>query len=142
MKAIAPTKCLAIVVIALCVSSGLAQPQCNDDQAQRAEFQADTLRSWRDLYKSYTIYWQCDDGAISEGYSESVARILVDHWQTLPRFAHLASKHADFRHFVLQHIDETLNLDDVKSIKANAESRCPSRLRDLCRDLIKKAEQP
>lgn len=36
-----------------------------------------------------------------EGYSESVARILVDHWNTLPRFAQLASHDAGFHPFLI-----------------------------------------
>ncbi|SRR6266403_4901305 len=136
-----PSRCLAIVGLALCVSSGFAQQtRCSDSGAQRAETEAETLRRWDDLYKSYTLYRQCDDGAIGEGYSESVARILVDHWKTLPRLAHLASKDADFRRFVLKHVDETLNLEDVKRIRANAENRCPIGLRDLCHDLRKQAD--
>jgi len=87
------------------------------------------------LCKSYTRYRQCDDAAIAEGSSESVGRILVDHWNTQPRLAYLARRNRDFRCFVLGHIDETLNLEDVNKIRANAESRCPTGLRDLCRDI-------
>jgi hypothetical protein len=86
------------------------------------------------------LYRQCDDGAIGEGYSESVARILVDHWMTLPRLAQLARKDDEFRRFVLKHVDETLNHEDVESIRANAENVCPTRLRHLCDDLMKQAE--
>jgi hypothetical protein len=134
-------RCLAIAGLTLCVGSGLAQQsRCNKVEAQRAEAEAETLRSWDDLYKSYGLYRQCDDGAIGEGYSESVARILVDHWITLPQLARLGSKDTGFRRFVLRHIDETLNLDDVKTIRANAKNQCPSGLRHLCDDLGKQAE--
>jgi hypothetical protein len=118
----------------------IRKPECGSSEAQRAETQASTLRSWDDLYGSYKLYNHCDDGAIAEGYSEAVARILVDHWNTLSRLAEIARKDTDFRRFVLKHIDETLNLEDVKSIRANAEKRCPSGLRDLCRDVRKQAE--
>ena len=69
---------------------------CPAAESQRAESEADTLRTWNALYKSFKSYGQCDDGAISEGYSESVARILVDHWNTLPELAHLVRKDAEF----------------------------------------------
>lgn len=89
--------------------------------AQRAEVEAETLRCWDDLYKSYKRYRRCDDGAIWEGYSESVARILVDHWATLSRFAQLAHKDQEFRRFGLKHVDETINGEDARTIRRNAE---------------------
>ena len=118
----------------------IRKPECSDTEAQRAESEAVMLRSWDDLYGSYKRYKHCDDGAIAEGYSESVARILVDHWNTLSRLADITRKDTDFRRFVLKHIDETVNLEDIKNIRANAEKRCPSGLRDLCRDIRKQAE--
>jgi hypothetical protein len=97
------------------------------------------LRTWDTLYRSYKSYQHCDDGAIGEGYSESVARILVDHWQTLPQLDRLARKDAHFRRFVLRHLDATLNMDDVEKVRKTATTQCPSGLRVLCDDLIKQA---
>ena len=134
-------RCLAVAGLTLFVATGSAQQiRCRNADSRRAEVQAENLRSWDGLYKSYRLYRQCDDGAIGEGYSESVARILVDHWMTLPRLAQLARKDDEFRRFVLKHVDETLNHEDVKSIRANAENVCPTRLRHLCDDLMKQAE--
>jgi hypothetical protein len=134
-------RCLAVAGLTLCSCSAFSQPaQCTNADAQRAEAEAATFRSWNHLYKSYTLYRQCDDGAIGEGYSESVARILVDSWMTLPQLAHLAKKNADFRRFVLKHIDETIAGSDAKKIRANAKSRCPSGLDQLCNDLRKQTE--
>lgn len=133
---------LALVVVALflaVLSSPAQRRQCSETEAQGAEAQAETLRSWDDLYRSYTIYRQCDDGAIGEGYSESVARILVDHWQTLPQLAQLARKDKEFQRFVLKHVDETINREDARSIEANAQHACPTRLRHLCSDVARQA---
>jgi len=71
------------------------------------------FQAWDGLYKSYKLHGNCDDGIMSENYSESVARILVDRWGTLPRLASLARKDTDFRHFVLKHVDATLDMKDV-----------------------------
>ena len=102
--------------------------------------QADTLRTWDTLYKSYKLYGKCDDGAIAEGYSESVARILVDHWNTLPRVANLVAKDARFRRFVLGHVDSTLDLNDLKKIRANAKRQWPSGLSAICAELTKETD--
>ena len=120
---------------------GHAQKQgCSDAAGRRALDEAVTLRSWDALYASYKAYRQCDDGAIGEGYSESVARILVDHWKRLPELNRLAQKDAQFRRFVLRHLDATLNMDDVEKVKRKAMTQCPSGLNRLCSDLSKQAD--
>jgi hypothetical protein len=115
------------------------QGPCGEDQAKVALDQADTFRDWDSLYKSQAEYGNCDDGAVGEGYSESVARILVDHWDTLPRLADLGKTNPGFQAFVIKHVDASLNNDDVKKIKENAKLRCPKGLSGLCDDLKKQA---
>jgi hypothetical protein len=97
--------------------------------------QPDALRTWNALYKSFESYRQCDDSAIGEDYSEAIARILVDHWNTLPDLARIQSKDGKFRSFVLKHIDATLDENDVRKIRKNASAQCPAGLRKLCADM-------
>jgi hypothetical protein len=97
------------------------------------------LRTWDALYKSYSSYRHCDDGLIGENYSESVARILVDHWNTLPRFAFLTRQSSEFRRFVLKHIDASLDRDDLTGIRKKATTQCPKGLRVLCDEMSKQA---
>lgn len=138
-KQIATT--IGLIVTLLLAQRGYAQKHpCTEGEGRAALDETVTLRSWDALYKSYKSYRQCDDGAIGEGLSESVARILVDHWNTLPRLAELADKDAEFRAFVMHHVDATLNMDDVEKIKKSAKARCPSGLRTLCSDLAKQAD--
>ncbi|MGD0162043.1 MAG: hypothetical protein ABSB39_06190 [Candidatus Sulfotelmatobacter sp.] len=113
---------------------------CTSLEGRHALDEADTLRSWDALYKSYLTFGHCDDGAIGEGYSESVARILTDDWNTLPRFVQLAGKDAAFQAFVIRHLDATLNMDDVQNIKQDAMTHCPTGLRSTCIHLVKQAD--
>jgi len=114
---------------------------CTPQLSQRADSAVDALTSWDRVYNWYRKYRQCDDGGPAEGVSEAVARNLVDRWDTLPRLAELA-RNATFRHFVLKHLDETLNADDLKKISTNAAKRCPAGLDSLCRELKKKTDAP
>jgi hypothetical protein len=91
------------------------------------------------LHGSYSLYRQCDDGAIAEGYSESVARILVDHWTTLPQLERVAANDIEFRAFVMKHVDATLSTDDLAKIRKNAQAHCPKGLRAICNDLANHA---
>jgi hypothetical protein len=137
--------CLTITVglVAVLFSGRVAYGQqrpCNEAEARRAEAEAETPRTWDALYRSYKLYRHCGDGAIGEGYSESVARILVDHWETLPQLARLAKEDIEFRRFVMRHVDATLTIEDVEKIRSNAKTKCPTGLRGVCTDLAKQAD--
>lgn len=127
--------CLVFVATTEYASRG----PCGAEEGRLAEAEAVTLRTWDSLYQSYKHYENCDDGAIAEGYSESVARVLVDHWETLPRLAALVKSSPEFRAFVFKHVDSTLNSDNIKQIAKNAKTRCPAGLISLCNDLKKQA---
>jgi len=130
---------LVLILSAWCPLHAQDAP-CTDAQGRQAEAEAGGVHAWDALYKSYKKYQQCDDGAVAEAYSESVARILVDHWSTLPRLAQLAKKNDDFWQFVLDHIDSSDDPGDLRTIKRRAERRCPAGLRSTCRELKKAAD--
>ena len=128
---------IAVVLSAWCAGFGDESP-CSD--AKHALTEGSRLRSWDVLHKSYRLYGKCDDGALAEGYSESVARILVDRWSTLPRLAFLAKNDNKFLQFVLKHVDATLDLNDLGTIKTKAQRQCPTGLRTVCDELEKRAD--
>lgn len=133
---------LILAVAAFVAKSTHGQkPGCNDAQSSKALDEADQLRTWDALYKSYKSYRLCDDGAIAEGYSDSVARILAHHWGTLPRFASLGKEDDGFRKFVLRHIDATDDTEDLAVIEKNAKGRCPAGLTALCGDISRRAHR-
>jgi hypothetical protein len=137
-----------VIAILLTCFTGILLPDtgnaskhpCTIANGRRALEEADSLGTWDALYASYKKFGHCDEGAIGEGYSESVARILADHWSSLPRFDQLAGEDAPFREFVIRHLDATLNAQDVERIRAKATTHCPPGLRKTCTDLIKQAD--
>jgi hypothetical protein len=129
-----------LLVTLFTVQIGHAQKRPCAELETRMLNKAFTLPSWETLYTSYRSYRQCDDGAIGEGYSESVARLLVDHWNSLPQLARLARRDAEFRAFVMRHVDATLNMDDVGKIRKGAKTLCPMGLQSVCNDLAKQAD--
>jgi hypothetical protein len=136
-------KVLPLAFIVCALSCGVAQSQqqpCTQAENLQAENEAVTLRTWDALYKSYRLYAHCNNVDAAEGYSESVARILTDRWETLHRFSQLAVKDRSFRDFVLSHVDATLEMGDVEKIRTNAIQHCPAALSELCKDLRKEAE--
>ncbi|HZX27697.1 MAG TPA: hypothetical protein VFF16_11535, partial [Telluria sp.] len=65
----------------------------------------DRLESWAALDQARRRFSHCDDGSIAEGFSEAVARLLVDRWKTLRMLTLLARQDARLTSFVLKHID-------------------------------------
>jgi hypothetical protein len=133
----------SIIFVAVWLTSFVAHAQqlpCTEAENRRVEDEAVKLRSWDALYRSYKLYGRCNNVIADEGYSESVARTLVEHWATLPRLAKLAENDAGFRRFVLGHVDATLDMKDVGQIRAKAKDACPPNLRPLCADLQKQAD--
>lgn len=111
---------------------------CSATQSQYADAAVDKIHSWDGVHEWYKLYRQCDDGGPSEGISEAVARNLVDRWESLGRLAQLAKNDPRFGAFVLQHIDATLNENDLRKIDSNAATRCPTGLVSLCDRIRKK----
>lgn len=131
---------VALLFSVFAVHGAAAQTKpCSKTEHLRVEQEAVTLRSWDALYKSYRRYGHCDDVDAQEGYSESIARILVDHWKTLPRLAQLIEQDKPFGRFV--GLDATMNMNDVTKIRDNAIERCPAGLATLCAKLKKDADE-
>jgi len=126
-------------VLALCLFSCNGaygqRPGCTAKQGLRAEYETDNLKGWDSLYIWYVRYHNCDEGAIAEGYAEAVARLMVDHWSTLPKFPTLYKSSPKFRTFVLKHIDATLAMNDLERIRKNAIGGCPANMAKDCRDI-------
>ena len=84
---------------------------CSKQGAIAAEKEAVKLDSVVSLYDSYKRFAHCDDGAIAEGYNESVVRILTQQWnRQLIELYRLTSRDERFRAFVLRHINEAMTL--------------------------------
>jgi hypothetical protein len=128
--------------VALCCQVAIAQrPLCSQDQQAKAIEETAKLQTWGALYQSYRRYADCDDGAVAEGYDEVVARLLRDHWDTLPEFAVLLKKDKRFKSFAFRHVSLTsLDMNDLKKVGTEAVAHCPIGQDELCRDLHRRVE--
>ena len=53
----------------------------------------------------FSIYEHCDDGAIAEGFSESVSRLLVEDWRNVDYLFASPHSSAKFRAFVVKPVN-------------------------------------
>jgi len=119
-----------------CGSASFAKTEaCPRDLALKAESEASTLETWQSVFVSYKKYKQCDDGAIAEGYSSSIATLLADHWEDIDQLTRLSNQNTRFNKFVLRHVDETMSLDQATRIKKNVAQRCLSGAKKLCAEI-------
>lgn len=111
---------------------------CSRKEAIQAETESSTLPDWDSVYKAFRRFAHCDSGAIGEGYSESVGRLLAKDWVHLERLRILSQRDKGFERFVIRHINETLPLDYLQQIIVNTRQYCPQNARRIC-DLIETA---
>ena len=146
-------KCLLLCVAAVSVAQEgtpkggeIVQKPCTpvgndrfeqDEMLRLAEEESDTLRSWDALESFYRRYRGCVTVSAIEGYDESIARILVDHWETLPRLAQLSADNPEFANSV--RLGESTLPSDIAAIRDNALHHCPAGLDALCSQLWREA---
>ena len=117
--------------------SAYGSSQCPRDKAMKAEIAAADVRSWRELFNTYLDYSVCDNGAIAEGFSDSVGRLLsadTVRWSELAGFVRRDDR---FLGFIVRHIDETIPATMADSIEQNAREKCPESARNICQTVVK-----
>ncbi|RKR42864.1 hypothetical protein [Paraburkholderia sp. BL17N1] len=129
-----PIACLVAVLGFLSMSLAYGKA-CTEHDAVGADAMVDSITTWDAASVAFTKYGQCDDGDIAEGYSEAIARLLVDRWNTLPRLGQLIKRNPSLKGFVLRHIDSTLDTADLDKIKGLSTSSCPSGMETFCKAL-------
>jgi hypothetical protein len=89
--------------------------------------------SWSKLFQHWRQFRACDDGAIAEGYSDAVVKLLANRWAEFNTFASLVDHNPEFRRWSLGHIDESASRDDLKEIVRRAR-RCANERKatELC----------
>lgn len=128
---------LVLFFAASAFAEDTALKTCTSAEAVKVERQAASLKGRDQVYRSYKQFSQCDDGAIAEGYSDSITRLLADEWKSFSRLHVLTNRSTGFRDFVLKHIDETVPEHRLAKIASNARSACATADRNLCLSIAK-----
>lgn len=119
----------------------LKEKTCSRDEAIAAEDEASMLKDWSSVYKSFQRFARCDDAAIGEGYSGSIARLLTEDWKSIEKLNKLTSKDKQFERFVLHHVDELMSPEEAQTIYENVRSHCPVKVKKLCISIENKLDE-
>jgi hypothetical protein len=118
-----------------------AQKPCSRAEERQALGEYEKLKTWADIFRSFERYSHCDDGAIAEGYSDKIVHLLAKDWKSFPELNRLTKKDPVFRSFIIRHIDETADTDDLRSAQQNARRQCPVESKTLCRAIERQIAQ-
>jgi hypothetical protein len=134
---------LALSVLLVSLACAPAQAACYPESAQAAQTSAERVNDWPDLYKAFSRFGICEDGAaVTKAFSTSVARLLSERWNEASRLSQLARERPKFGKFVLRHIDGTMTPDQANAIAQNASDRCPAGAHALCASIAARAKNP
>ncbi len=133
---------VALIALAIAaVGSNAAAKPCRAAEFEAAEAAFRSIDSWQRLALAHHRFSHCDVGYVAEGNSEAIVRLLVDHWDSVSELGIVAAKQPAFLHFVLRHLDTTVNDADLERIVQLATTKCPTGNRPLCKGLVKAAKK-
>lgn len=130
--------CIFILLLATHIFAlgSKSKKQCTVQEAIQAEEQASSLKSWEEVNAAYRKFSHCDDGAIGEGYSDSISSLLSEEWSKVFHLNRLTVQDKTFEKFILRHIDELMSPDQADKIRKNTKTNCPPNAESLCKAIL------
>ena len=132
---------LLIAVISIAFWQVAAAEDCTPAQARSAEAIAATRHTWQEIHTAYRLFAHCDDGAIAEGFTQSVVHHLASRWSDLPEAERLFVREPRFEMFVVKHIDASASNKDLQQLIEHSTKRCPAGAQALCLKLERAARE-
>lgn len=130
-----------ILLASVALAFNAAAKSCTQAETEAAQTVVEGIDSWPQLAKAQQRFSLCDVGAVAEGNSEAVVRLLVDHWASVSELADVAARNPSFLQFVLRHLDTTLDAADLARVAQLATTQCPRENRRLCTRLANAAKR-
>jgi hypothetical protein len=117
-----------------------AADTCTQKQGFIAEAAVDGLNTWEKVARGRAQFSNCDDGGVAEGFSDAVARLFAHHWADIPALVSLIHTQPGLEPFVLAHLNESDDYDDLKAIRVLASHQCPATAASRCVKLVKRID--
>lgn len=133
-------KPLAFVLL-FATSAAFAQDKaCSPADAATAEKTVDRVVNWEQLYKAHQEFRHCDNGPVSEVFTDALLRLIVE-WKQVDGLAKPMEKDAGYKDFVYKHLRDPAAAGDLKSVYSRAKMNCPKGLEGWC-DQLAAATRP
>lgn len=123
-----------VLACVLALSPALAAAQaCPKSTAGLAEKAIDRVSTWPQMHKAFKDFRQCDEGPVSEVFTETFVRLLVD-WKNVDQLV-TAAGDPDFKAFMFKHLQSPAAKDDAPSVYSRARANCPAAHKEFCDEL-------
>jgi hypothetical protein len=124
---------IAIGAVAGCI---FCSPCTAADRCRAAEAGIARLKSWPAVAEWYSRFSRCDDGCVAEDLDRRIVSMLANDWQSVSELHDLSEKQTRFKRFVLKHLGGDAEAKQLRKVRANARSSCPTELETFCREIV------
>jgi hypothetical protein len=96
-----------------------------------------TMKDWPTIYSVFkrNVPACPDDGFYAEGYTDVVVVALAARWADLPLLDSLLVQDAEFKRFILRHVNASADENDLRRVLHNTETKCPAKYERLCAEI-------
>ena len=129
---------LLAVAAACCAIGAHAQKACSPADMQKAQKAADNVVTWQHLNKAWKDYRQCDTGEVSETFTESILRLMIE-WKNIDALAE-GMKDPEYASFIQTHLKSPAAQNDVKDVRSRATQSCPKGQEAVCKQIAAATE--
>jgi hypothetical protein len=126
-------KKLAIALLCAGFSTAHAQKACTPADAAKAEKAVEQVVTWAHLHKAWRDWKQCDKGAVADGYTDAIMRLMVE-WKNMDGLAE-PMKDPEYKSFIYAHVQSPAAKDDLSAIRSRATQSCPKGQDALCKEI-------
>jgi len=105
---------------------------------QKAQKAADNVVTWQHLNKAWKDYRQCDTGEVSETFTESILRLMIE-WKNIDALAE-GMKDPEYAGFIQTHLKSPAAQNDVKDVRSRATQSCPKGQSEVCKQIVSATE--
>lgn len=123
-----------MVVLCFYFSNGYAEG-CSQQDFDKADIAMNSLNSWGAVDDYFTRHSDCDIDYVNEGTSEKIIRLLIDKWEQLNELSVLVKRKPAIEDYVIEHINSTLDIDDLERLRDYSASNCHIDNENLCERL-------
>jgi len=130
---------LGVLLVAAAFGALAQDKACPAADEKKAEQAVDRVVNWDLLYKAWQEYKHCDKGAVDDGFTDALLRLIVD-WKHVETFAKHVDADKAYKEFVHKHINSPAAKGDIDSIYSRAKMNCPKGLESFCKDIATSAK--
>ncbi|EHP7599153.1 hypothetical protein KP220_002071 [Salmonella enterica] len=124
-----------VVIFIFIIFSAQAEGTCSQQDFDKADMAISSLNSWATVDDYFSKYSDCDIDYVNEGTSEKIIRLLIDKWEQLNELSALVKRKPVIENYVLEHVNATLDIDDLEKLRDYSASDCYIDNENLCEKL-------